>query len=130
MSLYQASENIYKHFDRVLVIDSGKQVYFGPAKEARSYFEGLGFEPRPRQTTPDYVTGCTDVFERAYADGCSEKNAPHSPDTLAHAFRESRFAKLLDDEINEYKKSLALEEEKYRDFQIAVKESKQRGAGR
>jgi len=40
---YQASENIYKNFDKVLVIDSGRQVYFGPAQAARAYFEGLGF---------------------------------------------------------------------------------------
>ncbi|KXJ85093.1 hypothetical protein Micbo1qcDRAFT_169666 [Microdochium bolleyi] len=48
ISLYQASENIYKRFDKVLVIDSSKQVYFRPATEARAYFEGLGFLPRPQ----------------------------------------------------------------------------------
>ena len=48
VSLYQASENIYNLFDRVMVLDSGKQVYLGPAKEARSYFESLGFAPRAR----------------------------------------------------------------------------------
>jgi ABC-type multidrug transport system ATPase subunit len=36
-SLYQAGEGIYEVCDKVLVIDQGKQVYFGPAKEARSY---------------------------------------------------------------------------------------------
>jgi ATP-binding cassette subfamily G (WHITE) protein 2 (SNQ2) len=51
VSLYQASENIYKCFDKVMVIDSGRQVYFGPAQEARAYFEGLGFKEKPRQTT-------------------------------------------------------------------------------
>lgn len=51
VSLYQASENIYREFDKVLVIDGGKQVYFGPADKARQYFEGLGFNKRPRQTT-------------------------------------------------------------------------------
>jgi len=64
VSLYQASENIYSHFDKVMVIDKGRQVFLGPAKEARAYFEGLGFLPKPRQTTPDYLTGCTDPFER------------------------------------------------------------------
>ena len=38
-------------YDQVLVIDQGRQVYFGPASRARAYFEGLGFLPRPRQTT-------------------------------------------------------------------------------
>lgn len=54
VSLYQASENIYREFDKVLVIDGGKEVYFGPAGKARQYFEGLGFAKRPRQTTREY----------------------------------------------------------------------------
>ncbi|KAK1997715.1 ABC-2 type transporter [Colletotrichum falcatum] len=124
VSLYQASENIYNHFDKVLVIDAGKQVYLGPAKEARAYFEGLGFAPRPRQTTPDYVTGCTDEFEREYAPGRSPENAPHSPETLAEAFQASVFKKQLDSEMEEYKARLAQDKEKHEDFQVAVKEAK------
>ncbi|KAI1078827.1 ABC-2 type transporter-domain-containing protein [Whalleya microplaca] len=128
VSLYQASENIYKQFDKVLVIDSGKQVYFGPATEARSYFEGLGFLPRPRQTSPDYVTGCTDEFERAYQDGYSPQNAPHSADTLADAFEKSKYAKQLSTEMAEYKANLEHETRRYDDFRMAVRESKRSGA--
>jgi ATP-binding cassette subfamily G (WHITE) protein 2 (SNQ2) len=58
VSLYQASESIYMQFDKVMVIDEGRCAYFGPAKQARAYFEGLGFLEKPRQTTPDYLTGC------------------------------------------------------------------------
>ncbi|KAL8365942.1 hypothetical protein RB595_004631 [Gaeumannomyces hyphopodioides] len=128
VSLYQASENIYNLFDKVLVIDSGKQVYFGPATEARAYFEGLGFAARPRQTTPDYVTGCTDEYERGYAEGYSPENAPHSPDTLAEAFKKSDISKRLDQEMNAYNESLKVETQKHEDFKIAVKESKRTGA--
>jgi ATP-binding cassette subfamily G (WHITE) protein 2 (SNQ2) len=124
VSLYQASENIYNLFDKVMVIDEGRQIYFGPAKEARSYFEGLGFAPRPRQTTPDYLTGCTDEFEREYAQGRSKENAPHSPDTLLEAFKKSTFQTALDAEMSEYKTALDKEKTKYDDFQVAVKESK------
>ncbi|KXX73602.1 ABC transporter G family member 11 [Madurella mycetomatis] len=130
VSLYQASENIYKLFDKVLVIDEGKQVYFGPASEARSYFEGLGFMPRPRQTTPDYVTGCTDAFEREYQEGRSAENAPYSPATLEAAFRESKFARDLEDEMARYKKTLVEETDKHDDFRIAVSEQKRRGASK
>ncbi|KAI0155258.1 ABC-2 type transporter [Xylariaceae sp. FL1272] len=130
VSLYQASENIYKQFDKVLVIDSGKQVYFGPATEARSYFEGLGFLPRPRQTTPDYVTGCTDEFERQYSDGYSPANAPHSPETLAAAFEQSAYSKQLTTDMSDYKARLEHETEKHQDFRTAVREAKRRGAKR
>lgn len=130
VSLYQASENIYRQFDKVLVIDSGKQVYFGPASEARSYFEGLGFLPRPRQTSPDFVTGCTDEFERDYSDGYSPKNAPHSPETLSEAFAKSQYARRLEAEMADYKNRLEIETGKYEDFRMAVLESKRRGAKR
>ncbi|RGP60631.1 hypothetical protein FLONG3_10800 [Fusarium longipes] len=124
VSLYQASENIYNLFDKVLVIDGGKQVYFGPAKSARSYFESIGFAPRPRQTSADYLTGCTDEWEREYAPGRSEENAPHNPETLAETFKKSDAFKSLDAEMAEYKASLAQETETHNDFQMAVKESK------
>lgn len=124
VSLYQASENIYQIFDKVMVIDGGKQVFFGPTTEARAYFEGLGFAPRPRQTSPDYLTGCTDEFEREYAPGRSPENAPSSPETLAKAFQESSFTHRLDEEMAEYKSNLENEKETYENFKTAVIESK------
>lgn len=130
VSLYQASENIYRQFDKVLVIDDGRQVYFGPATEARNYFEGLGFREKPRQTTPDFLTGCTDEFERDYADGRSADNAPHDPDTLAKAFLESNISKQLTGEMETYRQKLDAEKEVYDHFQVAVHESKQKGASK
>ncbi|KAF2191943.1 hypothetical protein K469DRAFT_719004 [Zopfia rhizophila CBS 207.26] len=124
VSLYQASENIFDVFDKVLVIDSGRQVYFGPAKEARTYFEGLGFLEKPRQTTPDYLTGCTDPFEREYKPGRSEKDVPSSPDALVEAFNKSPIAARLDEEMAVYHQKMAEEKHIYDDFEIAVRESK------
>ncbi|KAI5464881.1 ABC-2 type transporter-domain-containing protein [Mariannaea sp. PMI_226] len=124
VSLYQASENIYNLFDKVMVIDEGKQVYFGPATTARAYFEGLGFAPRPRMTSADYLTACTDEFERTYSEGRSAANAPHSSETLLEAFKSSDHQKALDTEIADYKASLQRQQEKLDDFQAAVKEGK------
>ncbi|KAJ4287405.1 ATP-binding cassette transporter snq2 [Collariella sp. IMI 366227] len=130
VSLYQASENIYSLFDKVMVIDEGRQVYYGPTSEARAYFEGLGFLPRPRQTTPDYVTGCTDSYERKYQTGRSADNAPHNPTTLEAAFRESKFAKGLDEEMTLYKQKLSEDTDKYEDFRVAIRDQKRRGASK
>ncbi|KAE9377302.1 hypothetical protein N431DRAFT_436547 [Stipitochalara longipes BDJ] len=130
VSLYQASENIYKQFDKVLVIDAGREVYFGPASEARAYFEGLGFKEKPRQTTPDYLTGCTDEFEREYADGRSAADAPHSPETLAQAFIDSKFSKQLDEQMVQYRKIIAEDKQRHEDFEVAVAESKRKGASK
>jgi ABC-type multidrug transport system ATPase subunit len=43
VALYQAGENLYNLFDKVLLIHKGKCAYFGPADEASLYFKNLGF---------------------------------------------------------------------------------------
>jgi ABC-type multidrug transport system ATPase subunit/ABC-type multidrug transport system permease subunit len=130
VSLYQASENIYDVFDKVLVIDNGREAYFGPAKEARAYFEGLGFLEKPRQTTPDYLTGCTDPFEREYQPGRSEKDVPSTPEALAEAFRKSEIAARNDIEMQDYRKFIAQEKQIHEDFVTAVKEGKRHASAK
>ncbi|KAF8743104.1 ABC transporter, partial [Rhizoctonia solani] len=95
VSLYQAGEGIYEQFDKVLLIDEGRQVYFGPAQEARAYMVSLGFRNMPRQTTADYLTGCTDPNERAFADGLMAANVPSTPDQLAQAFQQSKYWSMI-----------------------------------
>ncbi|KAJ5145829.1 uncharacterized protein N7515_000393 [Penicillium bovifimosum] len=126
VSLYQASENIYKQFDKVLVIDSGRQVFFGPVSEARSYFEDLGFREKPRQTTPDYLTGCTDPYEREFKDGRSAENVPSTPQALVEAFDQSIFSERLDDEMKAYRAQLQKEKQIFDDFEIANREAKRK----
>jgi ABC-type multidrug transport system ATPase subunit len=126
VSLYQASENIYAQFDKVLVIDQGRQVYFGAAADARAYFEGLGFKGKPRQTTPDYLTGCTDPFEREYKEGRDASNSPSTADELAQAFQQSKFNQKLQDEMQLYRDGLARERQIHEEFEIANKEAKRK----
>jgi ATP-binding cassette subfamily G (WHITE) protein 2 (SNQ2) len=124
VSLYQASENIYSQFDKVMVIDEGRQVFFGPVKEARAYFEGLGFLEKPRQTTPDYLTGCTDRFEREYKAGRNPSNAPSTPETLAEAFNKSVYAAQLDAEMAQYREVIKEEQHVFEDFKTSVIQGK------
>ena len=55
VALYQAGESLYNLFDKVVLIDEGKCLYFGPTEEAAAYFEGLGFTRPARWTTADFV---------------------------------------------------------------------------
>lgn len=48
VTLYQAGEGIYELMDKVLVIDEGRMLYQGPAKEAKQYFIDLGFHCPPQ----------------------------------------------------------------------------------
>jgi ABC-type multidrug transport system ATPase subunit len=42
VTLYQAGNAIYNLFDKVLVLDEGKQIYYGPAAGAKPFMEDLG----------------------------------------------------------------------------------------
>ncbi|EGP85077.1 ABC transporter [Zymoseptoria tritici IPO323] len=126
VSLYQASESIYAQFDKVLLIHEGHQIYFGPAKEARAYFESLGYLPKPRQTSPDYLTGITDDFEREYQEGRDSSNTPSTPQELVEAFEKSKYATQLNSEMDTWRQRVTEEKQVYNDFQTAVREGKRR----
>jgi ATP-binding cassette subfamily G (WHITE) protein 2 (SNQ2) len=64
VSIYQAAESLYQHFDKVCIIYEGRMAYFGRADEARQYFIDLGFEPAHRQTTPDFLVAVTNPLAR------------------------------------------------------------------
>lgn len=75
VTLYQAGEGIYNLFDKVLVLDEGRQVFYGPPSQARAYFENLGYNPLPRQSTTDYLTGCS-MSEICFSD--NQNSLAHS----------------------------------------------------
>lgn len=64
VTLYQAGNGIYNLFDKVLVLDEGKQIYYGPMKEARPFMENLGFICDDGANVADYLTGVTVPTER------------------------------------------------------------------
>lgn len=59
MTVYQGSEAMIPLFDKVLVINGGRQIYYGKATEAKAYFEGLGFVCPERVTTTDFLNSMT-----------------------------------------------------------------------
>ena len=120
VTLYQAGEQIYREFDKVCLIDSGRQIYYGPASEARAYFEELGFEFAPGTTTSDFLTSITNPLERRARPDFKGK-LPSSTEELEAAFRNSRFWGQVQKELVEYDQEIAGDAEK---FTQAVKEDK------
>lgn len=126
VTLYQAGEGIFELMDKVLVIDAGRCIYQGPANEARQYFTDLGFQAPVRQTTADFLTAVSDPNERQFREGC-ESSTPKTPEELEKAFRESRFYKLVAEDIRSYE--AYLQETNHtdaREFEQAVREDKSR----
>ncbi|KAI0970700.1 ABC-2 type transporter-domain-containing protein [Xylaria arbuscula] len=124
VTLYQAGEGIYELMDKVLVIDEGREIYSGPANEAKQYFIDLGFECPERQTTADFLTAVTDPKERRFRPGFENK-APKTPEELQNAFRSSlKYQRLLED-VREYEEHLQQTEyEDTKRFEGAVQAGK------
>ncbi|KFA74925.1 hypothetical protein S40288_06759 [Stachybotrys chartarum IBT 40288] len=88
VSLYQAGESLYKLVDKVLLIDGGQCIYFGPADMAKQYFLDLGFDCPERWTTADFLTSVCDEHKRNPRQGW-ENRIPRAPEEFAAAYRKS-----------------------------------------
>ncbi|KAL6855609.1 ATP-binding cassette transporter snq2 [Amphichorda felina] len=88
VSLYQAGESLYELADKVLLIDAGKCLYFGPGEKAKQYFVDLGFQCPERWTTPDFLTSVSDEHERSVRSGWEDR-IPRTPEEFFGAYRNS-----------------------------------------
>lgn len=108
VALYQASENLYSLFDKVILIEKGKCAYFGRAEDAKAYFEGLGFECPPRWTTPDFLTTVSDSHARRVRSGWEDR-IPRSAEEFQKAYRASETFKAALADISEFEKEIESE---------------------
>lgn len=88
VSLYQAGETLYEMVDKVLLIDHGRCLYFGPAEKAKRYFLDLGFDCPERWTTADFLTSVTDEHERSIRPGWEDR-IPRTAGEFDEAYRRS-----------------------------------------
>lgn len=88
VALYQAGENLYKQFDKVLLIDEGRCAYFGSTDDAVHYFKDLGFVQPPRWTSADFLTSVTDKHERHIKEGW-ENRIPRNAAEFGDVFLKS-----------------------------------------
>ncbi|KAF8957821.1 pleiotropic drug resistance ABC transporter [Flammula alnicola] len=100
VSIYQAGESLYQHFDKVCIIYEGRMAYFGLASEAKQYFMDMGYEPANRQTTADFLVAVTDPNARIPRAGFS--NQPRTPAEFADYFLKSELGKANAAELDVY----------------------------
>ncbi|EAW06570.1 putative ABC transporter [Aspergillus clavatus NRRL 1] len=105
VALYQASENLYNLFDKVMLIEEGKCAYYGSTRNAKPYFERLGFECPPRWTTPDFLTSVSDPHARRVKSGWEDR-VPRSGEDFQRLFRRSDIYKASLQEIDQYENKL------------------------
>ncbi|CAO3630281.1 unnamed protein product [Cunninghamella blakesleeana] len=100
-TLYQASNNIYNLFDKVIVLDQGYCIYFGPGELAKPYFESIGFYCPPRKSIPDFLTGLCNPLEREIKPGFEQSVPQHAAD-FQKRYQESQIYKDMMAELKEY----------------------------
>ncbi|GAA5971047.1 hypothetical protein JCM11641_004124 [Rhodosporidiobolus odoratus] len=128
LALYQTSEEMYTYFDRVAVLYKGELVFMGRASEAEAYFEEMGWQKNPRQTTPDFLTSCTSETERKIRPD-HHGEVPQTPQEMAAYFRRSVLWQRLQDDIATYRQHHVGSEDT-RLFIEAAHASKEPGTGK
>ncbi|KAI1334283.1 ABC-2 type transporter-domain-containing protein [Xylariaceae sp. FL0016] len=122
VSLYQAGESLYDLVDKVLLIDQGQCLYYGPSDHAKQYFLDLGFDCPERWTTADFLTSVTDSHERTIRPGWEDR-VPRSAEDFSAVYRKSDAYQRNLQDIAEYE--AVLEEEKRAHPDTGKKQKKQ-----
>jgi hypothetical protein len=56
--IHQPNQHVFSKFDDVLLVSEGKQMYFGPRQDVRSYMESSGCEALPEMGTAEHILDC------------------------------------------------------------------------
>lgn len=110
VALYQAGEQLYQCFDKVILLDGGRCCYFGPADDAVKYFEDLGFVRPDRWTSADFITSVTDEHERHIKEGWEDR-IPRSADAFGEIFTKSERHQRNLQEIEEFERETEVKKE-------------------
>lgn len=118
VTLYQAGNGIYDLFDKVLVLDEGEEIYYGPMVEARPFIESVGFVCREGANVADYLTGVTVPTEREIQPG-HESSFPRTALEIRNHYEASPIFQQMVQEEEEYP-ALATTKQRTEAFQETV----------
>ncbi|KUJ19547.1 putative Brefeldin A resistance protein [Mollisia scopiformis] len=99
VTLYQAGNGIYNLFDKVLVIDEGKEIFYGLRKEARPFMESLGFVCADGANVADFLTGVVVPSERRIREGY-EESFPRTANDIRQCYQKSTIRAEMEAEYN------------------------------
>jgi hypothetical protein len=105
VALYQASENLFNLFDKVILIEEGKCAFYGRSEDAKAYFEQLGFECPPRWTTPDFLTSVSDPNARRIKPGWEDR-IPRTAEEFQAAYRQSNAFKASFSDVESFESGI------------------------
>lgn len=100
MSVYQGSDSMVPLFDKVLVINAGRQIFYGKATDAKPYFESLGFVCPERTTITDFLNSMTAGSELRHPRDGWQGRVPKTATDFEDAFRRSDLYKTAVNDIS------------------------------
>ncbi|KAM0147154.1 hypothetical protein ACHAPG_010739 [Botrytis cinerea] len=112
VALYQVPQMAYD------VLYEGRQIYFGPCHEAKSFFIDMGFVCPPYQTTADFLTSLTNPDERIIQPGF-EFRVPRTPEEFVMVWKTSRHYARLMQELEAYENEFPFDGTHALDFAAA-----------
>ncbi|KAJ5215363.1 ABC transporter [Penicillium cinerascens] len=89
MSVYQGSDAIVPYFDKIVVINAGRQIFYGNIRDAKAHFLSLGFECSSATTTTDFLNSMSADPEVRRVHEARRDRAPRTPDDFQSEFRRS-----------------------------------------
>ncbi|KAJ8110063.1 hypothetical protein OPT61_g6990 [Boeremia exigua] len=98
-TLYQAGNAVFEQFDKILVLDEGKQIFYGTREEAVPFMEDIGFLCDPAANKADFLTSVTVPSARTVADG-HEKDFPRTNDEVLALYQQSHIHKRMMTELD------------------------------
>lgn len=98
-TLYQAGNAIFEQFDKVLVLDEGEQIFYGPREEARPFMEELGFLCDDSANVADFLTGVTVPSERSIKPGY-EHAFPRTSDAVRERYLQSEICRRMESQYS------------------------------
>lgn len=120
-TLYQASDSIFELYNKVMILDEGRCIYFGPVSEAKQYFLDMGFYCPPRKSTPDFLTGLCNLNEREIVPGY-ENEVPLNAVQFEKAYKESNVYKRMMAERADYESQIN-QDKPHESFREAFKQA-------
>ncbi|KAK3314024.1 ABC-2 type transporter-domain-containing protein [Apodospora peruviana] len=123
VTLYQAGNGIYNLFDKVLVLDGGKQIFYGTLEEARPFAESLGFICRDGANVADFLTGLTVPTERMIKPGY-EHSFPRNADMFRTEYEKTEICARMKAELDYPTSAVAKEKTQLFRDSVALEKSK------
>lgn len=103
MSVYQGSDAIMPYFDKVIVINAGREIFYGTISDAKAYFQNLGFECSPATTISDFLSSMSASSEVRRVVESYQNKVPRTPDDFQTEFRLSKHYEELRSDIQKIK---------------------------